>query len=172
MVVLGRHVVEVERPMPARTLGVCTIVVCGGDRPPAEAGQREPLVGRDHRRDLRVGLTDIAHLVDERRDHAPVLQLHARAVRIVNAGDLDVESVLAVMENLVTEYDITGYARERSGSILPGIAPSNVYPCAGGEMILIGGNGDNVYARLTEATEEVECADGNESLLGARASGG
>ncbi len=61
------------------------------------------------------------------------------------------ESVLAVMENLITEYDLTGYVRERSGSILPGIAPSNAYPCANGEMILIGGNGDNVYARLTEA---------------------
>jgi formyl-CoA transferase len=61
------------------------------------------------------------------------------------------ESVLAVMENLVTEYDLTGYVRERSGSILPGIAPSNAYPCANGELILIGGNGDNVYARLTEA---------------------
>ena len=61
------------------------------------------------------------------------------------------ESVLAVMENLITEFDITGYVRERSGSVLPGIAPSNAYPCAGGDMILIGGNGDNVYARLTEA---------------------
>ncbi|MBI1197649.1 MAG: CoA transferase [Phenylobacterium sp.] len=61
------------------------------------------------------------------------------------------ESVLAVMENLITEYDLTDYVRERSGSILPGIAPSNAYPCANGEMILIGGNGDNVYARLTEA---------------------
>src|SRR3954468_17309793 len=61
------------------------------------------------------------------------------------------ESVLAVMENLVTEFDITGYVRERSGSVLPGIAPSNAYPCAGGELILIGGNGDTVYARLTEA---------------------
>jgi len=61
------------------------------------------------------------------------------------------ESVLAVMENLVTEFDITGYVRERSGSVLPGIAPSNAYSCANGEMILIGGNGDNVYARLTEA---------------------
>ncbi|WP_312164775.1 CaiB/BaiF CoA-transferase family protein [Phenylobacterium sp.] len=61
------------------------------------------------------------------------------------------ESVLAVMENLVTEYDLTGYVRERSGSILPGIAPSNVYPCTEGEMILIGGNGDTVFARLAEA---------------------
>lgn len=69
------------------------------------------------------------------------------------------ESVLAVMENLVTEYDLTGYVRERSGSVLPGIAPSNAYPCANGEMILIGGNGDNVYARLTEAMGRPELKD-------------
>lgn len=61
------------------------------------------------------------------------------------------ESVLGVMENLVTEYDLTGYVRERSGSILPGIAPSNAYPCAGGDMAVIGGNGDTVFARLCEA---------------------
>jgi formyl-CoA transferase len=68
------------------------------------------------------------------------------------------ESVLAVMENLVTEYDLTGYVRERSGSILPGIAPSNAYPCAGGEMILIGGNGDTVFARLCETMGRPELA--------------
>jgi formyl-CoA transferase len=61
------------------------------------------------------------------------------------------ESVFAVMENLVTEYDLTGYMRERSGPILPGLAPSNVYPCADAQMILIGANGDGVFARLTEA---------------------
>lgn len=68
------------------------------------------------------------------------------------------ESVLAVMENLVTEYDLTGYARERSGSILPGIAPSNVYPCQGEDMILIGGNGDNVFARLCEVMGQSDLA--------------
>lgn len=68
------------------------------------------------------------------------------------------ESVLAVMENLITEYDLTGYVRERSGSILPGIAPSNVYPCAGEAMILIGGNGDTVFARLCEAMGRPELA--------------
>ena len=60
------------------------------------------------------------------------------------------ESVLSVMENLVTEHDLTGYVRERAGAILPGIAPSNVYPCRNDEMILIGGNGDTVFARLAE----------------------
>ncbi len=88
------------------------------------------------------------------------MALHHRA----NTGRgqmLDValyESVLAVMENLVTEYDLTGYVRERSGSILPGIAPSNVYPCAEGEMILIGGNGDTVFARLAETMGHPELA--------------
>jgi formyl-CoA transferase len=69
------------------------------------------------------------------------------------------ESVLAVMENLITEYDLTGYVRERSGSVLPGIAPSNAYPCKEGELILIGGNGDNVYARLTEAMGRPDLKD-------------
>jgi formyl-CoA transferase len=68
------------------------------------------------------------------------------------------ESVLAVMENLITEYDLTGYARERSGSVLPGIAPSNVYPCAHDEMILIGGNGDTVFARLCEVMGQPDLA--------------
>jgi formyl-CoA transferase len=68
------------------------------------------------------------------------------------------ESVLAVMENLVTEYDLSGYVRERSGSILPGIAPSNVYPTGDGQMILIGGNGDTIFARLTEAMCRPELA--------------
>jgi formyl-CoA transferase len=68
------------------------------------------------------------------------------------------ESVLAMMENMVTEYDLTGYVRERSGSILPGIAPSNVYPTADG-MILIGGNGDTVFARLCEAMGEPALKD-------------
>ena len=68
------------------------------------------------------------------------------------------ESVLAVMESLVADYDLTGHVRERSGSILPGIAPSNIYPCAEGEMILIGANGDNVYPRLAQAMGRPELA--------------
>jgi formyl-CoA transferase len=60
------------------------------------------------------------------------------------------ESVLAMMENMITEFDITGYIRERSGAVLPGIAPSNVYPTSDG-MVLIGGNGDTVFGRLCEA---------------------
>jgi formyl-CoA transferase len=68
------------------------------------------------------------------------------------------ESVLAMMENMVTEYDLTGYVRERSGAVLPGIAPSNVYPTSDG-MTLIGGNGDTVFARLCECMGEPALKD-------------
>ncbi len=68
------------------------------------------------------------------------------------------ESVLAVMENLITEYSLTGYVRERSGSILPGIAPSNAYPTKGGEMVVIGANQDTLFARMSEAMGRPELA--------------
>ena len=42
------------------------------------------------------------------------------------------EAVLAMMESLVTEWQVAGYQRERTGAILPNIAPSNVYPTADG----------------------------------------
>lgn len=60
------------------------------------------------------------------------------------------EAVLQVMESLVPEYSVSGYTRERSGSVLPGIAPSNVYRCSDGEY-LIGANQDTVFGRLCEA---------------------
>ncbi|MEN9718724.1 MAG: hypothetical protein RIQ99_1602 [Pseudomonadota bacterium] len=67
------------------------------------------------------------------------------------------EAVLQVMESLVPEYDVMGIVRQRSGSILPGIAPSNVYCCADGEY-MIGGNGDTIFARLAQAMGRPELA--------------
>jgi succinyl-CoA---D-citramalate CoA-transferase len=58
------------------------------------------------------------------------------------------ESVFNVMESLLPEYDADGFVRERSGSSLPGIAPSNLYPCKGGGYVLIAGNADALYRRL------------------------
>jgi formyl-CoA transferase len=62
------------------------------------------------------------------------------------------ESVLNMMESLVTEYDQLGHVRERSGPILPRIAPSNVYPTRDG-IVMIGANQDTVFARLCEAMQ-------------------
>lgn len=61
------------------------------------------------------------------------------------------EAVLNMMESLVTEYDKVGYIRERTGAILPNVAPSNVYPTGDGQMVLIAANQDTVFGRLAEA---------------------
>ena len=58
------------------------------------------------------------------------------------------ESVFNCMESLLPEFDAQGYVRERSGSALPGIAPSNIYPCKDGSWVLIAGNADSLYRRL------------------------
>lgn len=68
------------------------------------------------------------------------------------------ESVLSVMENLITEYGLTGYVRERSGAVLPGIAPSNAYPTKDGALVVIGANQDTLFARLCEAMQRPELA--------------
>lgn len=65
------------------------------------------------------------------------------------------ESVLQVMEGLVPEYDHGGVIRERSGSILPGIAPSNVYRCKDGEY-MIGANKDSLWQRLAAVMGQPE----------------
>ena len=67
------------------------------------------------------------------------------------------EAVLQVMEGLVPEYDHGGVIRERSGSILPGIAPSNVYQCKDGHF-MIGANKDEIFARLASAMGQPELA--------------
>jgi formyl-CoA transferase len=64
------------------------------------------------------------------------------------------EAVLNVMESLITEYDKGGYIRERTGAILPQIAPSNVYPTRDGSFVVIGANQDSIFARLAEAMGE------------------
>ncbi|MGM9516737.1 CaiB/BaiF CoA transferase family protein [Roseateles sp. DB2] len=60
------------------------------------------------------------------------------------------ESVFNCMESLLPEYSAFGAVREPAGSALPGIAPSNAYRCADGQVV-IGGNGDSIFKRLMSA---------------------
>ncbi|WOP15747.1 CoA transferase [Ottowia sp. SB7-C50] len=57
------------------------------------------------------------------------------------------EAVFNVMESLLPEYSAFGAVREAAGSALPGIAPSNAYPCLDG-WVLVAGNGDSIFKRL------------------------
>ena len=68
------------------------------------------------------------------------------------------ESVLQVMESVIPEYDHMGIIRERSGSFLPGIAPSNVYQCSDQEF-MIGANNDMIFKRLSAAMGRPELAE-------------
>ncbi|WP_134740324.1 CoA transferase [Nocardioides sp. 503] len=69
------------------------------------------------------------------------------------------EAVLAMMESLVPEWQVAGYQRERTGTTLPNVSPSNVYPTADGEMVLIAANQDTVFKRLVAAMEQPELAE-------------
>jgi formyl-CoA transferase len=60
------------------------------------------------------------------------------------------EAVFNCMESLLPEYSAFGAVREPAGSALPGIAPSNAYRCADGQVV-IGGNGDSIFKRLMQA---------------------
>lgn len=59
------------------------------------------------------------------------------------------ESVMAFMESLIPEYALGGHTRERTGGILPKVAPSGAYRCADG-MVIIGANQDTLFTRLAK----------------------
>ncbi len=61
------------------------------------------------------------------------------------------ESVFSVMESMLPEFDAFGVVRERTGSILPGIAPTSAYRCSDGSYVLIAANGDSIFRRLAAA---------------------
>ena len=69
------------------------------------------------------------------------------------------EAVLNMMESLVTEYDVAGYVRERTGPILPNVSPSNVFETADGKLLLIAANQDSVFKRLATAMGQPELAE-------------
>ena len=82
---------------------------------------------------------------------------HGGEGQIVDVGIY--EAVMAMMESTIPEYALAGHLRGRTGSILPGIAPSNIYPTSEGDYILIGANADNVFGRFAQAIGNPEWAE-------------
>lgn len=97
--------------------------------------------------------------------HGVIGVLLALYHRKVNGGKgqyIDIalyEAVFNIMESLLPEYDAFGVIRERTGSAMSGIAPTNAYPCLGGEYVIIAGNGDSIFRRLMEAIGRFDLAD-------------
>jgi len=69
------------------------------------------------------------------------------------------EAVFSLMEGILPEYDLKGIIRERTGSTLPGIAPSNTYVCGDGKYLVIGANGDSIFKRLMRAIGREDLAN-------------
>jgi crotonobetainyl-CoA:carnitine CoA-transferase CaiB-like acyl-CoA transferase len=69
------------------------------------------------------------------------------------------EAIFSLLESSVPEYDQFKFIRERTGSTLPGIAPSNSYLCKDKKYVVIGGNGDSIFKRLMEAIEREDMRD-------------
>ena len=85
-----------------------------------------------------------------------LMALHSGKGQVVDVALY--EAMFNCMESLLPEYHAGGFVRERSGSILPGIAPSNLYPCKEG-YVLIAGNADSLYRRLMSAIGREDLRD-------------
>jgi formyl-CoA transferase len=85
-----------------------------------------------------------------------LMALHSGKGQVVDVALY--EAMFNCMESLLPEYAAQGYVRERTGSTLPGIAPSNLYPCKEG-YVLIAGNADSLYNRLMTAIGRADLRD-------------
>src|SRR6185436_10106009 len=86
--------------------------------------------------------------------------LSARATGAGQEVDVAIyEAVAALMESTMADYELGGVVRTRSGSVLPGVSPSNVYPASDGAEVVVAANADAVFVRLCKAMGRPELAD-------------
>jgi formyl-CoA transferase len=112
------------------------------------------LTGEPGRVPVRVGVSIGDTLAALHGVIGVMLALYHRDARGGEGQFIDValyESVFNVMESLLPEYDAFGAVRERAGSALPGIVPSNAYRCKDASYVLVAGNGDSIFRRLMAA---------------------
>jgi formyl-CoA transferase len=120
------------------------------------------ITGEPGRPPVRVGVSIGDSLASLHGVIGVLLALHHRKVNGGRGQYIDValyEAVFNMMESLLPEYDAFGYVRERTGSSMPGIAPTNAYPSGDGQYVLIAGNGDSIFKRLMEAIGRADLAD-------------
>ena len=110
------------------------------------------LTGEPGRVPVRVGVSIGDTLAALHGTIGVLMALYHRKVHGGQGQVIDValhEAVFNVMESLIPEYSAFGVVREAAGSALPGISPSNAYPCQDG-WVLIAGNGDSIFKRLMD----------------------
>ena len=112
------------------------------------------VTGYPDRAPVRVGVSLGDTLASRYSVIGALVALHHRTANGGQGQVVDValyEAVFAVMESLIPEFSGARFVRERSGSSLPGIAPSNTYTCGDGSHVVIAGNSDGIFKRLMHA---------------------
>ncbi|GLR26982.1 CaiB/BaiF CoA transferase family protein [Limnobacter litoralis] len=120
------------------------------------------LAGYPDRPPVRVGVSIGDTLASLYGVIGALLALHHHKVNGGQGQLIDValyEAVFGCMESLIPEFSAFGFVRERSGASLPGIAPSNTYPCRDGNYVIIAGNSDSIFKRLMVAIERPDLAE-------------
>ncbi len=69
------------------------------------------------------------------------------------------EAVFNMMEGALPEYDLFEEVRERTGSNLTGIVPSNTYLTRDAQHVVIGANADSIFKRLMKVIGREDLAD-------------
>lgn len=91
-----------------------------------------------------------------------LMALYHRAVNNGEGQEVDValyEAVFAMMDAALPEYDKLGLVKQRTGTTLSKIAPSNIYPTKDEEYVYIGANQDNLFQRLAKLMGRPELAE-------------
>ena len=119
------------------------------------------LTGYPDRAPVRVGISIGDSLAAMYGAMGALMALHHRH-RTGKGQVVDValyEAVFSMMESMLPEFGMTGFVRERSGSSLPGIVPSNTYLCGDGQYVVIGANGDSIFKRMMLAIGRADLAN-------------
>ena len=119
------------------------------------------ITGHPDRAPVRVGISIGDSLAAMFGVIGALMALHHRG-RTGRGQVVDValyEAVFAMMESMLPEYGFDGTVRERSGASLPGIVPSNTYPCRDGKYVVIGANADSIFKRMMRAIGRNDLAD-------------
>jgi formyl-CoA transferase len=119
------------------------------------------ITGHPDRAPVRVGISIGDSLAAMFGVIGALMALHHRATsgrgQVVDVALY--EAVFAMMESMLPEYGFDGTVRERSGASLPGIVPSNTYPCGDGKYVVIGANADSIFKRMMRAIGRPDLAD-------------
>ncbi len=109
------------------------------------------LTGYPEQAPVRVGVSIGDSIAAMHGVMGALMALHQRTTGDGKGQVVDValyESVFNLMESLLPEYGMFDFIRNRSGAALPGITPSNTYPCLDKKYVVIGANADSIFRRL------------------------